>query len=93
MSDSNKRTPTREQLRAFAARRWDLVADEKLSFLAARYREQGQAASRKAAQLLSQRWARLHPGSASPEARQQDLEHHVALKKKLDLLAHAFGRR
>ena len=88
-----KPTPTREQLRAFAARRWDLVADEKLSFVADRYRAGGSDAGRKAAQALSQRWSRLHPGSPSPEARQRDLEHHVAMKKKLDLVAHAFGRR
>jgi hypothetical protein len=88
-----ERTPTGEQLRAFAARRWDLIAEEKLSFVATRYLAEGPDASRKAAQSLSQRWARLHPGSPSPEARQQDLEDHVALKKKLDLVAHAIGRR
>jgi hypothetical protein len=88
-----ERTPTREQLRAFAARRWDLIADEKLSFVATRYQARGADASRKAAQGMSQRWARLHPGGPSPEARQQDLEHHIALKKKFDLVARAIGRR
>lgn len=88
-----ERAPTREQLRAFAARRWDLVADEKLSFVAARYQAGGVNASRKAAQAMSQRWARLHPAGPSREARLQDFEHHVALKKKLDLVAHAIGRR
>ncbi|MFZ5891413.1 MAG: hypothetical protein ACOY0T_10205 [Myxococcota bacterium] len=88
-----ERMPTREQLRAFAARRWDLVADEKLSFVAARYQSRGVDASRKAALAMSQRWAKLHPAGPSREARQQDLEHHVALKKKLDIVAHALRRR
>lgn len=86
-------SPTREQLRAFASRRWDLVADEKLSFLATRYRVSGAEASRKAAEAMAQRWASLHPGSPSPEARQQDFQHHVALKRKLDRAADAIGRR
>jgi hypothetical protein len=85
--------PTREQLRAFAARRWDLVADEKISFVVARYQARGVDASRGAAQAMSQRWARLHPAGPSREARLQDFEHHVAMKKKLDLVAHAIGRR
>lgn len=85
--------PTPEQLRAFAARRWDLVADEKLSFIAARYRAEGPDASRKAARCLEQRWAMLHPGGPSPEARQQDFEHHVAMKQTLDRAAHAVTRR
>ena len=87
------RPPTREQLRAFAARRWDLVADEKLAFLADRYRREGAAGSRRAAQGIARRWASLHPGGPTAEARQDDLEHHIALKRKLDATAHVVGRR
>src|SRR5688572_19207911 len=43
VSEMNPRTPSREQLRAFAARRWDLVADEKFALLADRYRREGAA--------------------------------------------------
>jgi hypothetical protein len=89
----SERMPTREELRAFASRRWDLVADEKLAFVAGRYRVSGADANRKAAQSIAQRWTRLHPGSPSPNDRQQDLEHHVELKQKLDRVAHAFSRR
>jgi len=85
--------PDREELRAFAARRWDLVADEKLLFVAQRYRSGGSGASRMAARRLAQRWARLHPGGPSPEARKEDLDHHIAMKQKLDRTVHALGRR
>ncbi len=93
VTQANKRTPSREQLRAFAARRWDLVADEKLAFLGDRYRREGAAGSRQAVQGMARRWASLHPDGPSVEARQDDLEHHIALKRKLDTTAHVVGRR
>lgn len=85
--------PDGEQLRAFANRRWDLVADEKVSFVAERYRAGGSKASRMAAGRLARRWARLHPGGPSAEAREDDLEHHIVLKQKLDCAVHVLGRR
>jgi hypothetical protein len=93
VTEANQRTPSREQLRAFAARRWDLVADEKLAFLADRYRREGAAGSREAAHSMARQWAKLHPAGPTPEARRDDLEHHIALKKKLDATAHVIGRR
>ena len=93
VTEANPRTPSREQLRAFAARRWDLVADEKLAFLADRYRREGAAGSREAAHSMARQWAKLHPEGPTPEARRDDLEHHIALKKKLDATAHVIGRR
>lgn len=93
VTQANKRPPTREQLRAFAARRWDLVADEKLAFLADRYRREGAAGSRRAAHGMARRWASLHPDGPTAEARRADLEHHIALKRKLDATAHVVGRR
>jgi hypothetical protein len=93
VTEANRRTPSREQLRAFAARRWDLVADEKLAFLADRYRREGATGSREAVQRMSRQWARLHPDGPTPEARREDLEHHIALKRKLDATAHVIGRR
>ena len=74
---------TRAALRAFANRRWDLVARHKRTFVAERYREGGPDASRRAAQRLLQRWRALHPEHRS-EMRAADLQAHVALKQKLD---------
>ena len=93
MTEANQRTPSREQLRAFAARRWDLVADEKLAFLADRYRREGAKGSREAAHSMARQWAKLHPDGPTPEARRNDLEDHIALKRKLDATAHVIGRR
>jgi hypothetical protein len=74
---------TRDALRAFAQRRWDLVARQKRSFVAERYRVGGAAASRAAAQRLVQRWRTLHPEPVAA-IRVADLQAHVALKQKLD---------
>jgi hypothetical protein len=82
-----------EHLRAFAARRWDLVADEKRTFVANRYRVHGPAANRETALRLRERWVELHPEGPSAEAREDDLAHHVAFKEKLDRAAHGFPRR
>ena len=94
MTESEKRAQAqREQLQALAAPGWDLVADEKLSFIVSRYRSGGARASRLAARRMMERWARLHPGGSSPEARESDLEHHRALRQKLDRTAHVIARR
>lgn len=85
--------PTREDIQAYAARRWDLVADEKLRFLAGRFQKGGPEASRTVARRLFARWARLHPEGGSPAARSADLSAHVALKDKLRRTAGVIGRR
>jgi len=82
-----------EDLRAFAQRRWDLVADSKLRFIGERFRAEGPLATRRVARRLAERWAALHPGGPSAEARRQDLSDHLALKAKLDRASHAFRRR
>ena len=82
-----------EALREFAQRRWDLVERAKREFAAARYRAEGPAASRAAAQRLLQKWQALHPEGPVPAMRAADLADHVALKRKLDQTANAVFRR
>jgi hypothetical protein len=60
------------------------VADEKLAFLADRYRVEGSNASREAAQRLARQWARLHPEGPSPQS--PDVEVYAALRKALEPL-------
>jgi hypothetical protein len=92
VTEAKSRAPSPEQLRAFAGRRWDLVADEKLAFLADRYRRGGSKGSREAAQRMAQHRAKLHPEGPSPQSRDEDLTHHIELKRKLDATAHVIFR-
>jgi hypothetical protein len=85
--------PTAKEIRAYARRRWDLVATEKLRFGAERFRRGGPQAALAAASRLAERWAELHPGGPTPASRQADFEHHVALKGKLDQTRHVLAGR
>ncbi len=85
--------PTREAIRAYRDRRWDLVAREKRRFAAERYRRGGPEAALEAAARLRARWAELHPEGPAPESRAADLEHHVGLKRKLDRARHVVAGR
>ncbi|MBX3130436.1 MAG: hypothetical protein KF718_27200 [Polyangiaceae bacterium] len=85
--------PTAEELRAYARRRWDLVAAEKLRHGAERYRRGGPQAALAAARHLAERWSELHPEGPTPASRQADFEHHVALKVKLDRTRHVLAGR
>jgi hypothetical protein len=85
--------PTREALRAFAQRRWDLIERGKREFLAERYRDGGPMAARAAAARLLDRWRALHPDAPLPSMRAADLEAHVAFARKLDKARHGLRRR
>lgn len=85
--------PSREELRAFAQRRWDLVEREKREFVALRFRTEGPAGSRAAALRLLERWRRLHPDGPLSSMREADLQAHVALKRKLDQARDGLRRR
>ena len=80
-------------IRSFAARRWNLVADEKLRFIVERFEAAGIIGSRSAARRLRERWLALHPDGASDADRETDLKAHVALKEKLDRVHNAAVRR
>ncbi len=80
-------------IRSFAARRWDLVADEKLRFIVERFEAAGISGSRSAARRLRERWLALHPEGATDADREADLKAHVALKEKLDRAHNAAVRR
>ena len=70
------------ELRAFAERRWDLVAREKLAFLSQRFRAGGPTAAHAAAVRLRERFRATHT-TVRVDARAADLEAHVALKRKI----------
>jgi len=82
-----------EDLRAFANRRWDLIARAKREFAAQRFASGGPNAARVAAQRLLERWKSLHPDAPIAAMRDADLEAHIALKRKLDRADRAFRRR
>ena len=72
-----------DDVRAFAARRWDLLEQETDGWRAERFRTQGAASTMAASVALRERYWRIH-GRPTSARRQSDLAHHVALKRKLD---------
>jgi hypothetical protein len=80
-------------LRSFAERRWDLVADEKLRFLVERFEAEGANGSRNAALRLRERWLASHPGGACAADREADLKAHLSLRETLDRVHNASRRR
>lgn len=78
-------------LRAYAARRWDLVEGEKDFWRAQRYRQHGPAATLAAALALRERWRRIH-GAPSEARRAADFAHHVELKRKLESVSGVAGK-
>jgi hypothetical protein len=82
-----------DAIRAFAARRWDLVEHSKVRARAERFRAGGSAACLRAAAELRGRWYRLHPERPSHAARKADFEHHLAMSRKLARVGDADFRR
>jgi hypothetical protein len=72
----------REDLRAYALRRWDLVEAHKLRERSAEYRSEGPDASVRRWEMLYEHG--LSIGVVSAESRAQDLEDHIAWRAKLD---------
>ena len=79
-----------DALRAYARRRWDLVAREDHRFRAERYRTGGPQAGHQTAARLLAHWRAIRPGGADPERREKDLAAHIALRRQLDRTRHAF---
>lgn len=72
----------REDLRAYANRRWDLVEAHKLRERSAEYRAEGPGASVRRWEMLYEHG--LSVGAVSAESRAQDLEDHIEWRTKLD---------
>ncbi len=80
-------------IREFAARRWDLVGEQKLRIGADRYRSGGATACLAVLIDLRERSVRARPGGCSDESRRIDLDHHVELAQKLRLVDNGRTRR
>jgi len=84
---------TPEDLKRFAGRDWAQAADDKRDYWARQYREHGSAPARTAATVLLLHMYTVQPGYPSAADREEDLQHHLLLRQRLDLVAHAFTRR
>ena len=81
-----------DDLRAYAARRWDLVEQQKDRWRAERFRQGGPAATLAVSVALRERWRRLG-GRSSDAQRQVDLAHHLELRRKLEQVSGVVGDR
>ena len=82
-----------DDVRAFVSRDHAAVEASKLAYRARRYRERGAAAGFEAGQALWEHARRVRPDWPTPHDRDDDLAHHVALKRQLDRATDAFTRR
>ena len=82
-----------DAVRAFVLRDRAAVEASNRAYHAGRYREHGPAAGFEVSQLFWQHVRRVRPDWPTPRERDEDLGHHVALKRLLDRAADAFTRR
>ena len=82
-----------DDVRAFVSRDHAAVEASKRAYHARRYRERGAAAGFEAGQALWEHARRVRPDWPTPGDRDEDLAHHVALKRQLDRATDAFTRR
>jgi len=80
----------RAELRAYARRAWHVAETRKREHWAREIAERGSLATFEASQALWQHMRALRPDRPSPDERREDLAHHVALKRLIDLAAGAF---
>ena len=83
----------REALRAFVRRDRDRVAALKRDYHASRYRASGGQSGLEAARVLREHARKVRPDWPTARDRNEDLAHHVALKRRIDRAAHALGAR
>lgn len=80
-------------LRAFLQRDYALLERLKEEHRARRHREQGPAATLEIAEALFEHARQVAQGFPSEQYRQEDLEHHIRLKRVIDRAAYAFTVR
>ena len=82
-----------DAVRAFVSRDRAAIDASRRAYHARRYRERGGAAGFEVGQMLWQHARRVRPDWPTPRDRNEDLAHHVELKRRLDRAADAFTRR
>lgn len=80
-------------IRAFVQRDYALLGRLKEEHRARRHREQGASATLEIAEALFEHARQVSPNFRSERYRQEDLEHHIQLKRLIDQAAHAFAIR
>jgi hypothetical protein len=82
--------PTAAQVRAYAARGWQMAARLEREHWAREVAERGPLATFVASEALRQHMCQVRPDWPSEQERQEDLAHHIALKRAIDRAARAF---
>jgi hypothetical protein len=80
-------------IRAFVARDRDRVASLKRDHHAQRHRASHGTSGLEAARALREHARRVRPDWPTARDRDEDLSHHLALKRRIDRAAHAFAPR
>ena len=79
-------------MRAFARRDWQATAALKREHWAREFAVRGPAATLEASAALWRHMRAVRPDWPSAEERQDDLAHHIALKRAIDRAARVFAR-
>jgi hypothetical protein len=77
----------RDDLRAYAQRAWHALTELERAHWARELFERGPLATLHASQALWAHMRRIRPDWPTPEDRQRDLAHHIALKQAIDRAA------
>jgi hypothetical protein len=83
--------PTAAEVRAYAARGWHLAALLEREHWAREVAERGPLATFVASEALRQHMCQVRPDWPSERERQEDLAHHIALKRAIDRAASVFS--
>ena len=83
----------RDEVLAFVARDRESVAALKRDHHAKQNRASGGKSGLEAARALREHVRRVRPDWPTARDREEDLAHHVALKRRIDRAAHAFSAR
>lgn len=78
-------------IREYAGRQWDRLSEMDRSYWAAEYRRNGSGASQRVFLSLWQHMKSIRDDWPDERERQQDLDHHIALKQLLDRTADALS--
>ena len=84
---------TLQDLKRYASRDWAQAAADKRDYWMQQYREHGGVPARTASTALLLHMYTVQPGYPSAADREEDLQHHLLLRQRLDRVAHAFTRR
>lgn len=83
----------RDTVRAYAERGWDRLEAREREHWAEVYRRDGADAIVRVVEDLRAHMRSVRPDWPSAEERRRDYEHHLELKRKLDIVGRGFSRR